>query len=534
MQSRSRLWHWVGTTCLATTLACGCATRHVHLPCGELPSATGPADFCTADALGKSPSPQTDTPSKPDALPSQPGDRKPFDLPPDLPGANAPPIEPPRFKPDTTAAERERAIRERYPMLVPAQPTTVTTGQPISLAELQRMAMENSPLIRRAQADAEASMGAVVQAGLHPNPTVGYQADQWHFHLDNGQQGAFINQIIKFPGKLTLAQRVAGFDYLNNLVAVRRAQVDVIQRVRTAYFSALVAQKGVEVNRALSDLGDEVYQLQLKQLRAGEAAGYEPLQLYAQAMQARNAMAQSEATLRAARRQLAASIGIPDLPLMPLLGQVDAEAPVVDPIQARSTMLTGHTDLLSARNTLRQAEVNLILQQRTPYPDLQANASVQYDNTVQNMQIGLQIGMALPLFDRNPGAIRQAQWQISRATEDLFAKQNDLMSQLADALSRYEANRVAVENYRKKIIPSLTQAYRAMVRRYQAEPDKVGFNDIVVAQQNLSQAMQSYLTALDAQWRALADLASLTQQEELFPCPPPQPVGAEKPRVPDK
>src|SRR5207253_1203049 len=105
---------------------------------------------------------------------------------------------------------------------------------------------------------------------------VGYQADQWQpgskpYPANNvGQQGFFINQLIKYPGKLSLAQAVAGFDYLNNLVAVRRAQVDAMTKVRTAYFSALVAQQSVEVYQAVADLADEMYRIQLKQVRAGE------------------------------------------------------------------------------------------------------------------------------------------------------------------------------------------------------------------------------------------------------------------------
>ena len=67
-------------------------------------------------------------------------------------------------------------------------------------------------------------------------------------------------------------------------------------------------------------MADEVYRLQLRQLAAGEAAGYEPLQLYAQAVQARNALALARANYHANWRQLAAALGRPDLPPTPLAG----------------------------------------------------------------------------------------------------------------------------------------------------------------------------------------------------------------------
>jgi cobalt-zinc-cadmium efflux system outer membrane protein len=387
---------------------------------------------------------------------------------------------------------------------------------------LQQTALASSPAVSRARADAEGALGPVIQAGLRPNPTIGYQVDQWHIGNDNGQQGVLFNKVFKFPGKLSLAQAVAGFDYLNALVAVRKAEVDVITKVRTAYFAALVAQKGVEVNRALVELADETYRLQLKQVKGGEAAGYEPLQLYAQAVQARSALAQSENTLKSAWRQLAAAVGEPRLPQATLAGRADHPAPALDLDAASAAMIDAHTDLLTARNSIRQAEVNLRLQQRQPFPDLQANLTVQHDTTVQQTQVGLQLGVPVPLFDRNQGNIHQARWTIARANDDLRARENDLLAQLAEAAGRYESNRVAAENLRDKILPSLTRAYRALVQRYQVEPDKVGFNDIVVAQQNLAQALQNYLTALDAQWHAFADFANVTQQDDLFPCPTPK------------
>ncbi|HEY1186996.1 MAG TPA: TolC family protein [Gemmata sp.] len=491
-----------------------------------MPPSTGPHDARTTDVLGPA---VAHPPSVPPKAPEKgPPGRPPFDLPAALPGASAQPIVPPRFAKDTPATEREKAIRKAYPEIAPVGASAPAPSGPMTLAELQHLATENSPVIRRAAAEADAQYGAVIQAGLYPNPTVGYQVDQIQPGLrippgatfsGAGQQGAFINQLIKTAGKLSLAQKVAGFDYINALVAVRRAQIDVTTAVRTAYFAALVAERGVEVNRALVGLADEVYQLQLKQLAAGEAAGYEPLQLYAQAEQARNALTQAENTSRAAWIQLAAAAGRPDLTPAALVGSADAPAPVFDFATVQARALDQHTDVLTARNTIARADVNLKLQRRLPIPDLTTNQYHQYDNAAQTYQFGVQLGVQLPLWDRNQGNIHQATAQVVRANQALLTTQNELIGQLAEAFGRYNTNRAIAERYRDKIIPNLTRAYRALIRRYQVEPEKVGFNDIVVAQQNLTQALQAYLSALDGQWRAVVDVANLGQLEELFPEP---------------
>ncbi len=521
--NRNRWIGWRGLALCGVGLHFGCATQKVRLPEGHYPP---PTEARIAPPSPTSPI-QTVSAIAEQAPPAAVPRKDVFRISPDLPGGNVPPIAPPKFDKNATPAEREKAVREAYPVLTPlALPVPPKGATPLRLADLETMAIANSPAIKRASADAAVAYGAVIQAGLHPNPTAGYQSDQVQPGLripegatfsGAGQQGGFINQLIKTAGKLKLAQQVAGFDYINALVAVRGTQVTAIAQVRTAYYSALVAQQNLAVNKALADMIDEVYGLQLKRVAAGVDAGYEPLQIYAQAVQVRNAYAQAEATYRAAWKQIAAAIGQPDLPQGILSGRADAAAPILDEESAKARLLEQHTDLLTARNTLAQGQTNLILQKRLPIPDIQTNQYHQHDNSTSTYQFGVQLGIALPIYDRNQGNIRSAQARLISNGNAIEAVRNDLLARFAEAQGRYRANTVAAVNYRDKVIPSLTQAYAAIVRRYQVEPEVVRFGDIVVAQQNLAGALQAYQTILDAQWKAVVDVANIIQLDELEP-----------------
>lgn len=490
--------------CTATVLlpfAAGCASKAECVPTGYLPPETSVADALLPASYTQYQKP----PEQPPAAKTNQQGRN-FELPPGLPGGN-----------------QSSASSTKYPDLPTAEKTGATTGEALSLSALQTMASSSNSSLRQAQADADAAYGAMIQAGLYPNPVVGYQADQmqpWAMPTGTvGQQGAYFSQVIKTAGKLGLAQQIAGYDYLNSLVSARRTQVDVISRIRTSYFAVLVAQQSVEINTALVTLADEVYQLQRKQVRAGEAAAYEPMQLYAQSILARNNVAQAQANVSSAWRQLAASIGQPQMKQQPLSGKADAAPPVFQFEALQKQMSDEHTELLAARNRQLQAQANLRLQEVTPIPDLQSNLILQYDNVVRTTQFGVQLGVQLPLYDRNQGNIRQAQAKIASAGDAIVSVENDLLGRLAEARGRYESNKTLASNYRDLILPNLTNAYRAMIRRYQVEPDKVQFNDIVVAQQNLAQAMQTYLSSIDSQWKAVVDIATLAQLDELYPAP---------------
>jgi outer membrane protein, heavy metal efflux system len=470
-------------------LATGCSATS-DLPMGHLPDSAAKADVLLPASF------QTVRPTLP--VTTVPG--KIFELPPIL-----------------SATTRPDSKIDTLPQLGGVD---LGSGEPLTLPQLQEIANSSNPQLQQVQTAIDAAAGLMQQAGLYPNPTVGYQADQmqpWAFPSGTpGQQGAYISQLIKTAGKLELSQQVAGYDQLNAMVEARRTQVEVYSQIRSQFFALLVAQQSIEIQRSLVSLADEVYQLQKKQVRAGEAAAYEPLQLYAQAVQARNALKQAEATATASWRQLAASLGQPDLPLKPLAGRADATPPVLNYELLKSRLIDQHTDLLTARNKQMQAEANLRFQQVTPIPDLQTNTYIQYDNVVRTTQFGVQLGVSLPLYDRNQGNIRAALANLSGAQLAIPAMQNSLTAKLAEAFARYETSQTQAKNYADLVLPNLTSAYRAMIRRYQIEPEKVQFNDIVVAQQNLAQALQAYLNTLDAQWKAVVDLASLAQLDELY------------------
>ena len=87
---------------------------------------------------------------------------------------------------------------------------------------------------------------------------------------------------------------------------------------------------------------------------------------------------------------------------------------------------------------------------------------------------------------------------------------------LSDAFERYMDNRAVLEFYRAQILPDQARAYRGTFERHQQQPDRVGFGDVVIAQQTYSTAISSYLVSLGSQWSAVTDLLNVVQVEDLL------------------
>src|SRR5476649_633354 len=83
------------------------------------------------------------------------------------------------------------------------------SGPELTLEQLEQMATANNPTLRQAEAEIRSTQGRSRQAGLYPNPIIGYQGEQIRGgSFGGGEQGAFIQQDIVLGGKLGAARKV--------------------------------------------------------------------------------------------------------------------------------------------------------------------------------------------------------------------------------------------------------------------------------------------------------------------------------------
>jgi cobalt-zinc-cadmium efflux system outer membrane protein len=441
-----------------------------------------------------------------------------------IPGSEAKLLPLPKDK-EKRAAE----VRRRYPPLpgLPDYPRGEPGpgGTPYTLAELHRIAVEHSPAIREALADVETARGNMLQAGMYPNPNFGLEYDPSNNGSTAAVYGVYFEQLIKTGGKLKLAVAAAMKSLENSELAVKRARSDLATAVRTAYFNHLVAREAVEVNYALAKFTDEIYRLQANMLLIGFAAAYEPAALRASARQARLAYRQAIETYIYTWRQLAAAVGIRDLPLSEVAGQVDQLIPRYDFNRALAHVLQNHTDLLIAQNSIDMQKYNLKAAQVTPIPDIDARFTVQRELALApfNWIHSLQFGIVLPIWDQNKGAILAAEGTLAHALYEPKRVELTLTTGLAGAFATYRNNVDALEAYRREVLPDLVLFYRGVYDRRRIDPN-AQFGDLVAAQSQLVTAVTTYLTTLGSMWSSVIALADYLQIDDLFQLGKPEPL----------
>jgi cobalt-zinc-cadmium efflux system outer membrane protein len=444
-----------------------------------------------------------------------------LNIPPRLPGSETPRV--------------DNAEGQTYPALppLPVEPRMLPgpDGRPYTLTELQRLAAANSPALRQAVADVQRAIGLWQQARTYANPTGTYFVDPTNNNATTGVQGIGVEQIIKTGGKQKLTAAAAYKDVENAQLALRSARNDLATKVRRAYFGLLVDKETLAVTRAVARFTDEIYQLQARLARGPDLAAYEPTSLRAQAFTTRLAYQQAIATYIYDWKALVAAVGMRQLPLTEVAGQIDRFIPYYDYDAVLAQVLRNHTDVLTARNQVPRAKYNLKLAQVAVIPDLDVSYKFARDFTVAPFGTYQQFQFQMPLavWDRNKGNIVAAQAALARATEEQHNAQLDLTNRLADAYTNYQIDLYAIDYYRRFILPDLVRYYRGVYARRPLDPNNINLGDVAFAQQNLSQNVTAYLGVLGSLWQSVVTVADFLQTDDLFQMATPGPL----PELPD-
>ena len=456
---------------------------------------------------------------------------RPLELPPDLPGSSAPDIHLPPLGPGVSQAQRDAAISRIYEKLPVAEveflPPTGIEEHPLTLGELEQTAVQQNPLMREAAADVQTARGNAIQAGAYPNPTIGYEGDNFNTGGTNGYQGGFVNQQIVTAGKLKLARAAAEAGVRIAELKYQSQRISLMTQVRSQYYAVLVALERIRVFRALDEFANRTYTTQIERVKGGEAAPYEPLLLRVAGVQARAQLYQAQHAYAAAWRQLAATLSCPDMSPRPLASRLDGPIPRVEYEAVLAQAIRVSPDLMIAVNQVAMDQYNLKLARVTPIPNITTNTVVQHDYTTPpfGTTVNLQLSVPIPIFDHNRGNILAADGTLNHDCQERDRIRNDLVNTLSDAYNRYQSNHLLVDFYRSGILAQQIVVYRGTYRRHLEDPDAVGFNDVVTAQQLIATNLQTYIQALSDQWQAVIDLAHQLQADNLYGIGPPMPVA---------
>lgn len=367
------------------------------------------------------------------------------------------------------------------------------TGQDaFSLADLEAIALQNNPTLAQAAAQIAGSRGAALEAGLYPNPIIGYEAEQIGAAGTPGEiQGGFVQQTIVTAGKLRLSRAKYNQEAFEASILATGQQLTVLNGVRTRFYEVLADQRMTELRRELLANSEENLRTTREMFNTGLANEAEVLLAEIEVNRAQIALADEENNLAALWQHLAAVIGWPDLPRKALAGQLEPDSLSLDWDKSLAVLLQESPEIQAARAHVVHDQITVQRERVQPVPDIRIQASSGYNFETQNAVAGqVQIGLNVPLWDKNQGTIMQAQADLSRSRADVRRVELSLQQRLADVYRQYRTAALSVKLYRDANIPKATKAYEIQLDMY--EKRRVAWPEVVKLQQNLFHVKSEY------------------------------------------
>lgn len=414
-------------------------------------------------------------------------------------------------------------------------PAAAAGAEPLTLERLHAMALENNPTLKQAAAEIQAAKGRALQAGLLPNPVIGYTGEEISSGpvIRGGEHGFFIEQTIPLGGKLRLSRSVFEREATQAEALAEAQRFRVLNSVRILYYQALLAQRRVELHERLARVTREAVGVSAQLFNVGAADRPDYLESEIEERRAQVELTTARNTQSRIWRQLAAVVGEPSLGPRPLAGELDGVLPEFERERVRETVLRDSPELKAARAAIERAELALRRARREPVPDLILRGGPRYNRELLeigfagNVPVGweaaVDVGLTIPLFNRNQGNVAAARAELGRARAELRRLELSLEARLAVVFDEYLTALRSAEIYRTEVLPRAEQAYELYLARFREMA--AAYPQVLVAQRTLVQVSDEYLEALDTAWQAAVALEGLLLTDGLQA--PPRPGDGE-------
>ena len=394
-------------------------------------------------------------------------------------------------------------------------PNASDQGTPtqLRLEELEQMAFANNPSIAEASAKVGAARGKWVQAGLCPNPRLGYSGQQVGSGGEAEQHGVYLEQDWIRGGKLKLHRAVVSREirHAEQQLAAQRLRVQT--DVRTGFYDVLCAQRRLELAGALVRIGDRATTVAEQLLKNQEGTRRDVLQARIESQIARNLLQQAQNQHLSAWRRLAAVLGTPSMPPMQLDGKLDEPVTEYNWEQALQRLLSESPELSAAFAEIDRARWAVERAQVQAVPDVNFQGIVQHDNSTGAANGAVLVSVPIPVLNRNQGGIREAQSELVAAQRAAERTELGLQRRLAAVFEEYLTSRTRVDNYRNGILRDAQEGLDLTRQGYEA--GELSFLNLLMAQRTYSQANLNYLEALRGMWTASARIEGLLLMDSL-------------------
>jgi cobalt-zinc-cadmium efflux system outer membrane protein len=374
----------------------------------------------------------------------------------------------------------------------------------LTLDEAVALAARANPTLRAKQFEYRAVGANEITAGLRPNPTATYLAEQFGGGSAALVQHTFsIGQPIELGGKrqrrlesARAATRVTGHE----LEDVRR---QIVFQVKKAFTDALVAREALDLTEQNLRALDDLERIQRYRAEKGDISELELLRIEVQRFALERDAADARQALRLARIALRAATDpgqvAEDVEVVGELADRDV-APAAADLYRRA--LDARPDLRAAEAARAKARADVGLARANAWGDV--TPQVEYQRIGPDNTIGFGISVPIRIFDRNQGEVARTRAETQRVDAAREALAVQILSEVDGALTALRTERKKLDLLRDVYLPKVRRARDTVEFAYRR--GGVSLLDYLDAQRTFRDTTTEFVRSLGSYWTAYYQL----------------------------
>ncbi len=367
----------------------------------------------------------------------------------------------------------------------------------LTLPTALQQAVAANPRLESADRTIGMADGRRQQANALPNPTIGFEVDNFAPGSSNTVGGAettlMLSQLVELGGKRDARVSAALGDYEAARWEREAARLELLSETTLAFVEAVAAQRRVQLLDRQAATLEKLVPLMQRRVEAGASSPSEVARLQAAVGMTRLERERARLALAIARRALASHMGR-DLPDFTSVSGDFGRTVRPAPLEALIKSMEDNPQLMRWTAIRAQRDGDLLVARLKPVPDVTASLGWRYYSESGESAVRLGVSMPIPVLDRNRGAIREAQENAQKAHAERAVNRLALIAVVGKAHDTANSQLQQLDLLRKTILPAARQAYATIEAGY-------------------GQGRFTLLEILDA-YRAVAD-AELLEHEAL-------------------
>ncbi len=377
-----------------------------------------------------------------------------------------------------------------------SQPDDHNPDGALERGQARELALRHSPVLAAAELGKAAAEQRIHQAGRWPNPVLEIEVDEIDGELsglDGAELTGLLSQEIVLGGKIGRRRSLAEAE--RDLAAgdLAAARLAVELRADLAFSRVLLCQQRAALSEELLTLAQSFLTTVSRRVEAGKVSPVEEIRTRAVLAAARVEQQRSRHRLQAARQDLAAVWGATAVRFERAIGSLPAAVPPPPPDRLRH-LLAATPEMRQRATEVQHRQLAMGLANAARTPDLTVSLGPRYHRQLGRTSWVVGLSLPLPVFDRNQGERRAAELELEQAHRQVEATRSELEAALVSAVTELGGLATEVQALEDEVIPAAQEAFSAI--RFGYEQGKLGFLEVLVAEQALSEARQQRLTAL--------------------------------------